>query len=55
MRNAQDDIADQNTAKDAAYEAWATRKIEAALAHDKANPDKRMSQQDVWEKYGLVR
>lgn len=37
------------------YEAWAEKKIRNALSHDRANPDKRITLDQMWEKHGLAR
>ena len=45
----------QSDESDPAYEKWAERKIEAALEADTANPDRRLTQAQMWEKHGLAR
>jgi len=35
------------------YLAWRRAKIEKALAAAKASPEDRITQRDIWKKYGL--
>lgn len=35
------------------YLAWRDTKVEDALSDDKANPDQRISQHAMWEKFKL--
>lgn len=35
------------------YQAWVRREIEAAVASNKAHPERRIPQRDMWKKHGL--
>lgn len=38
---------------DPAYLKWRDEKVREALAYANAHPEKMISEQDVWEKFGL--
>ena len=35
------------------YQGWVRREIEAAVASNKAHPERRIPQRDIWKKHGL--
>ncbi len=43
----------QAESDDPAYLAWRDAKVKKALDEAKANPGERISQQEIWKKFGL--
>ena len=51
----QEKAATGNADGGADHDTWATAKIKAALVEARAHPEQRVSEDDVWKKFGLER
>lgn len=49
----EDAVRADSAAEDSIYLSWKEKEIRAALEFARRNPDKMISQRDIWKKYGL--